>query len=333
MICPNCKKQIPDDANRCFFCDFEIKHEEQLPREIKQRRWQRWFFYFIFSILFISLISFVVYEKNQNTRLIVEITNSQENLDSARKDLEKKETEIKTVKDSLNLKESEMNKIQIDLTKKEEELKTKTLDFKKIFDENVDISQEYKDCKVNLDSSEANIYNLIIKLGEGVSNENLLKIPLADANMIGDDLDKDGLPDVLEYSFGTNKEKKDTDNDGHSDKDEVLAGYNPLGEGRLNIDYNYANQQKGKILLQVDGIGEAWYVSTGDAKRYFLGRSVDGFEMMRNLDYWTKKNKEEAKNLESKENLDKEIIDKKTEELKTDTVEIKKELEKAEELN
>ena len=39
----------------------------------------------------------------------------------------------------------------------------------------------------------------------------------------------------------------------------------------------------GRILLQVEEKGEAWYVFPSDNKRYFLGRPEDAFDLMRNL--------------------------------------------------
>lgn len=43
------------------------------------------------------------------------------------------------------------------------------------------------------------------------------------------------------------------------------------------------NRLKGYILLQVEENGEAWYVSPVNGKRYYLGRPVDAFAVMRNL--------------------------------------------------
>ena len=39
----------------------------------------------------------------------------------------------------------------------------------------------------------------------------------------------------------------------------------------------------GRILLQVQQHGEAWYVYPGDLKRYYLGRPSDAFALMSNL--------------------------------------------------
>ncbi|PKM88516.1 hypothetical protein CVU83_01610 [Candidatus Falkowbacteria bacterium HGW-Falkowbacteria-2] len=44
-----------------------------------------------------------------------------------------------------------------------------------------------------------------------------------------------------------------------------------------------ASRLSGRILLQVQANGEAWYVNPLDAKRYFLGRPADAFELMRRL--------------------------------------------------
>lgn len=45
----------------------------------------------------------------------------------------------------------------------------------------------------------------------------------------------------------------------------------------------FANKQKGKIFLQVEENGEAWYVNPNDSRRYFMGRPSDAFSLMRNL--------------------------------------------------
>jgi hypothetical protein len=39
----------------------------------------------------------------------------------------------------------------------------------------------------------------------------------------------------------------------------------------------------GRILLQVQSHGEAWYVNPADQKRYYLGRPADAFELMKKL--------------------------------------------------
>lgn len=52
---------------------------------------------------------------------------------------------------------------------------------------------------------------------------------------------------------------------------------------RKKVDYNFANKHKGKIFLQIESHGEAWYVNTTDLKRYYLGKPDDAFRVMRDL--------------------------------------------------
>ncbi|MEA3464242.1 MAG: hypothetical protein U9R14_04190, partial [Patescibacteria group bacterium] len=48
------------------------------------------------------------------------------------------------------------------------------------------------------------------------------------------DSDDDGLNDLEEMSkYFTDPNNPDTDSDGYSDGEEVKAGYNPKGEGKL----------------------------------------------------------------------------------------------------
>jgi len=44
-----------------------------------------------------------------------------------------------------------------------------------------------------------------------------------------------------------------------------------------------ASRLAGKILLQVEENGEAWYINPANQQRYFLGRPNDAFELMRKL--------------------------------------------------
>ncbi len=48
-----------------------------------------------------------------------------------------------------------------------------------------------------------------------------------------DDADQDGLSSVEEEKYGTDPAKADTDGDGYVDGEEVRAGFNPNGSGRL----------------------------------------------------------------------------------------------------
>jgi hypothetical protein len=59
--------------------------------------------------------------------------------------------------------------------------------------------------------------------------------------------------------------------------------YNQNCDIQSSNNSKFASSQKGKILLQVEGSGEAWYVNPNDSKRYFLGRPTDAFNIMKIL--------------------------------------------------
>jgi uncharacterized protein (TIGR02145 family) len=119
--------------------------------------------------------------------------------------------------------------------------------------------------------------------GVGISNFNIAKIPVALDNLSGLDSDGDGIPDALETALGTNPDNSDSDGDGYSDYNELLNNYNPSGQGELNYDLNFARAQAGKMLIQVERNGEAFYVNPVDLRRHYLGRPADAFNVMRNL--------------------------------------------------
>lgn len=126
-------------------------------------------------------------------------------------------------------------------------------------------------------------FMLMKKFGTGITNENINKIPIASENLTGEDSDNDGLPDALENAINTNASLADSDHDGFSDYTEIMAGFNPLGKGKLPYNEKFSQKQAGKILIQTEQNGEAWYVEPERAKRYFLGRPQDAFNVMRQL--------------------------------------------------
>ena len=103
--------------------------------------------------------------------------------------------------------------------------------------------------------------------------------------MSGPDTDGDGLSDIFEDAIKTDKNKVDSDNDSYQDKNEISGGYDPTNGGGKKMENSavFARQQTGKIFLQVEGKGEAWYVNPSDNKRYFMGRPTDAFNLMRTL--------------------------------------------------
>ncbi|MDD2680647.1 MAG: hypothetical protein PHE20_00925 [Patescibacteria group bacterium] len=130
----------------------------------------------------------------------------------------------------------------------------------------------------------AGAYQIMRKAGVGITDKDLSKIPIGvDARFAKGDSDGDLLPDGLEVSIGSDPHNSDSDGDGFLDGAEVRDSYNPIGSGRLNYDLNFANKLKGKILLQVQKNGEAWYVNPADGKRYYLGNGDLAFQIMRYL--------------------------------------------------
>lgn len=135
-----------------------------------------------------------------------------------------------------------------------------------------------------------NAFNLMKNLGIGITNENLNKIPIGIIKKTDTliksltiDNDNDGLTDNLENTLGTDPQNSDSDNDGYNDKLEIEYNYNPLGAGKLNIDQNFTKQNLGKIFLQTEKNGQAWYVNPTDKKRYYLGKPINAFAIMKNL--------------------------------------------------
>lgn len=59
----------------------------------------------------------------------------------------------------------------------------------------------------------------------------------------------------------------------------LLIPYSVLAFSETNL----SSQLSGRILLDVENKGEAWYVYPGDLHRYYLGRPADAYTIMRNL--------------------------------------------------
>ncbi|MDD4271434.1 MAG: hypothetical protein PHF50_01375 [Patescibacteria group bacterium] len=63
----------------------------------------------------------------------------------------------------------------------------------------------------------------------------------------------------------------------------ILALISLKWSDAIMADNTLAQKLKGKILLQVEENGEAWYVFPADLKRYYLGRPADALNLMKDL--------------------------------------------------
>lgn len=126
-------------------------------------------------------------------------------------------------------------------------------------------------------------FRIMREQGIGISNKNLDKIPIGLLKNTGLDSDNDGLSDALESAIGTKNYSTDSDGDSHNDWVEVSSAYNALGQGVMPIDLVFSAKHRGRIFLQVEQGGEAWYVNPENNKRYFLSRPADAFDVMRQL--------------------------------------------------
>ena len=127
-------------------------------------------------------------------------------------------------------------------------------------------------------------YEMMRSFGLGITNEDLKKIPIGFDNRFNEeDTDGDNLPDKMEEALETDIRQVDSDGDGYDDDVEIRNGYNPAGPGKLPWDSGYAEKLKGKILLQVEERGQAWYVNPEDGKRYYMKDGASAYEIMRFL--------------------------------------------------
>ncbi len=111
----------------------------------------------------------------------------------------------------------------------------------------------------------------------GISNANIWRIPVGVLSVLpGEvDSDRDGLTDQMEDALGTHSDYFDYDHDGYSDAIEYANGYSPFGKGKIPVDTALVKRLQGRILLQVEGRGEAWYVNPTDGRRYFVGNAEE----------------------------------------------------------
>ncbi len=130
--------------------------------------------------------------------------------------------------------------------------------------------------------SPQNAFNLMQKLGIGITNNDLFKIPIG-ITIPQNDNDHDGIDNKLELILGTNPDNADTDNDGYNDKQEIENNYDPLTTKKNKLDTNFTEQNLGKIFIQTEQNGEAWYIYPQDKKRYYLGNPTFALQIMKEL--------------------------------------------------
>lgn len=130
-------------------------------------------------------------------------------------------------------------------------------------------------------------YEVMRHFGLGVSNADLAKIPIGLENrFICNDNDADGLCNKLEEALGTGINNADSDADGYIDGVEIKNYYNPLDARPIKTVYNnqnLVNRLRGRILLQVESRGEAWYLNSQDGKRYYMNDGSAAYQIMRFL--------------------------------------------------
>lgn len=126
-------------------------------------------------------------------------------------------------------------------------------------------------------------FRVMREQGVGITTADLNKIQPELEGLSGPDDDGDGLPNLFEDAIKTDRNSRDTDGDGYDDLAELKNGYNPSGAGKLEYSKNFVNPHLGKIFLQVENNGEAWYINPTTKKRHFLGRPTDAYNVMRNI--------------------------------------------------
>lgn len=267
---------MPDDMKACPHCGAIVQAEHQLNKEISFRRFQRWFFYVILILIFLGMLALSIKLYSMNTKLLLETANIRgefdKNYSAAQEEFKKKNQEYLDLKAAL---EKENADLKDNLALETEKLGVKTSEYAKELAEKEKYKADSDGCLVDYNVLSGNYRNLISGLAVGISGADLNKILIADFNLnTSADADGDGLSDMLEKALGTDGNLMDSDSDGYSDKAEIVAGFNPVGTGNLPIDNDFAAKNRGRVFSQVEAGNQAWYIGK-DAKRYFLGESLD----------------------------------------------------------
>lgn len=124
-------------------------------------------------------------------------------------------------------------------------------------------------------------FKVMREQGIGIASADLDTIQPSTDAADGPDADGDGLADLMEEALGTDPNNTDTDSDGFDDFEEIDTSHNPFGPGIWSHNDAFATKHAGKIFLDVQRNGEAWYINPKDNLRYYLGRPADAFSVMR----------------------------------------------------
>lgn len=129
----------------------------------------------------------------------------------------------------------------------------------------------------------ADALEIMQSLGLGITTKSIETVPIGLIAQTGSDKDRDGLIDSLEHAIGSNDQLPDTDADGYTDREEVLNGYSPVTPEAYGVDAALVDRLMGRIILQVEDHGEAWYVDPDKGQRFFLGRPAEAFHVLQTL--------------------------------------------------
>ena len=133
-------------------------------------------------------------------------------------------------------------------------------------------------------NSPRDAFETMKQTGQGITNDDLSRIPIGVLQgQPGEDDDDDGLNNELEKALETDPRSPDTDNDGYNDAIEVRNQYDPTGSGKYKTDPEFTRKHLGKIFLQVEKNGNAWYVAPAREKRYLLSGPKKALHVMKEL--------------------------------------------------
>lgn len=128
----------------------------------------------------------------------------------------------------------------------------------------------------------ATAYVIMRLLSLGITDADLSKIPVGTDPRVYEitgysgviDNDNDGLANRLEWGLGTSALNADSNFNGVDDRREL---------SNSPTDQKLVERLKGRLLLQVEGAGQVWYVNPADGKRYYLLDGPAAYSAMRYL--------------------------------------------------